>query len=117
MFRVRRAAQARATSDRPRVLGDGEHAIAVLDGGREHLPRPDEVELLGVVEQQDAGGGHALSLLKRRRYSVGGTRTERTNARRMVSLVPNPHTDAMSSTLRAVVSSNRRAASTRSSST
>ena len=58
-------AQALVAADRTVVLGDRHDAVAVahLGGGGEHLPWPDEVQLLGVVEDQHPGRDAHRSLL------------------------------------------------------
>jgi hypothetical protein len=61
--------QALGTAHQAALLGDRDHAVCLLQrgGGGEHLVGSREVELLRVVEEQDAGrDAHAVPLARRR---------------------------------------------------
>src|SRR5690606_6441069 len=84
----------------------------------EHLVRPDAVERREAGEERDHRvDAHADLRWKRWRYWSGDTPRRRVNVRRIVSEVPNPQRRAITSTVSAVVSSARRAASIRTSAT
>jgi len=91
-------AEALRPAHRPRLLGEGEDPELPSErrGAAEDLPRSDEVQLLDVVEQDDAYRDHDMTPLakNRTRYSEGVTPSPLTKAWRSESAEPSPVSSA-----------------------